>query len=104
MVKYFIKASIDKKTHKILNHINVGKVFLVDDQIKDKLENKDKTYRNQICKLNKSPGTIIIAFIKKEKNSIVLGLFQYSLFFINFSESNHSALFEKQLSIMIRHI
>lgn len=69
-------AKID---HKMLNQIMVGSVFIVDDQIKDTLDTRAKTYSHQNCLPKSSPGKIIAIFVIKAKNSTVLGLFQYFL-------------------------
>ena len=63
----------------ILNQIIVGKVFTVDDQIKDTLDNKAKMYSHQNCFPNIKPGNIIINLTINAKNSMVFALFQYSL-------------------------
>jgi hypothetical protein len=60
----------------MLNHIIVGNVFTVDDQISDRLVIKAIMYSHQIWVLKRRPGIIIAAFVIKAKNSTVLGLFQ----------------------------
>jgi hypothetical protein len=66
----------------ILNHIRVGIVFTVEDHINITLVTKAITYSHHISTLKRSPGIMITAFTKKAKNSTVLGVFQYSLFFM----------------------
>jgi hypothetical protein len=76
-------------THKMLNQIRVGNVFTVDDHIKERLVTSAIMYNHQICVSKISPGTIITALVMNAKNSIVLALFQYSLWFIVFSAVTH---------------
>lgn len=70
---------IAKNDQRILNHIKVGIVFTVDDQIRPTLEIKAKTYSHHISMPKSRPGIIITAFITKEINSIVFAFVQYSL-------------------------
>jgi len=62
--------------------MSVGIVFIVDDQIKDTLDASANKYNHQNDIPNSSPGTIIIVFTTKEKNSTVFSLLQYSFSFI----------------------
>jgi len=62
--------------HRMLNHIIVGRVFIVDDHIKEKLDIKANIYSHQNCLPNKRPGNMIIIFVIKAKNSTVFGLSQ----------------------------
>ena len=81
-----------KNTHSILNQINVGRVFTVEDQIIIKLVTKAKTYSHQNCTSKTRPGIIIAALTTKAKNSTVLALFQYSFLSIDFNATIQSVL------------
>ena len=54
----------------------VGKVFTVEDQIKDMLDRRANIYSHQNCLPSKSPGKIIAIFVINAKNSTVFGLSQ----------------------------
>lgn len=69
---FFIIAIIPKNTHSILNQINVGMVFTVDDQMRPKL---DITAYIATIFENQKTGIIITALATKNKNSTVLALF-----------------------------
>jgi hypothetical protein len=73
----------------MLNHINVGSVFTVEDQIKDRLVTNAMMYSHQIWVSKRRPGIIITAFVIKAKNSTVLGRFQYFLLPIDFKAVSH---------------
>jgi hypothetical protein len=63
----------------MLNHIIVGNVLTVEDQIRAKLDTNANIYSHHHCFPNNSPGKIIDIFVINAKNSTVFGLFQYSL-------------------------
>jgi hypothetical protein len=67
---------IASKDHKILNQIMVGKVFTVEDQIKDRLDIRANIYSHQNCLPSKSPGKMIAIFVMNAINSTVFGLSQ----------------------------
>ena len=60
----------------MLNQINVGIVFTVDDHMSPKLETRANIYSHQTSIPKSRPGIIIRPFIKKAKNSTVLALVQ----------------------------
>jgi hypothetical protein len=62
----------DIQIHIVLNRINVGKLFLIDAQIKRDDVNRVRKciYHNSIP--NIKPGTMIIALAIQEQNSIIL--------------------------------
>lgn len=62
--------------HNILNQIIVGRVFTVEDQIKEMLDTKAKIYSHQNCLPSNRPGKMIAIFVINAKNSTVFGLFQ----------------------------
>lgn len=67
------EAKIDQP---ILNSMMVGKVLIVDDHIRAKLETKANINSHHHCFPNKSPGNIIQSLVIKAKNSTLLALFQ----------------------------
>jgi hypothetical protein len=60
----------------MLNQMIVGKVFTVEDQIKDMLDIRANIYSHQNCLPKSRPGKIIAILVMKAINSTVLGLFQ----------------------------
>jgi hypothetical protein len=68
----------------------LGRVFLVDDHIKDNDDINAKMYSHHHCFPNSSPGNMIDSFVANAQNSTVLGLFQYFLLPIVLRASIHS--------------
>ena len=56
----------------------VGRVFIVEVNIKAVLEAKAKRYNHHHCFPNKRPGIIITNLVENAQNSIILVLFQYN--------------------------
>jgi hypothetical protein len=75
-MKCFTIAAMARLDQIKLNQIIVGKVFTVEDQIKETLVHKAIMYSHQICVSKRSPGIIMNALVIKAKNSTVLGLSQ----------------------------
>jgi hypothetical protein len=81
-MKYFMIAVIAKRDQSRLNQIRVGRVFTVDDQMREMLVTKAMIYSHHNWVSNRSPGIIIAALVINAANSTVLGLFQYLLLFM----------------------
>lgn len=69
-------AMVAKIDHPILNNMIVGRVLMVDDHIRAKLETKANINSHHHCFPNKRPGNIMQSLVIKAKNSTLLALFQ----------------------------
>ena len=75
--KCFNIDKLAKTTQTTLKRMIVGRVFLVDVQIRATLETIAKIYNHQNCLPKRSPGKMIAILVANPQASTVLTLVQY---------------------------